>query len=266
MSTVIYIHIPKCAGSTALGILHPLFKDEEIFRQRGSVIQEYGWLRDKSDEEKMRLRLVCGHMCYGWHEALAEGQPYTYITLLRDPVNRVLSFCRYVERFSWHTMNEVMLDFDSDWAKFVSSGRCRAVDNGMVRILCGADQMWQADKRGDMKLPYGSITEEHLEMAKENLKRFAVIGITEQFDLFMHQLRAQFGWEVPLAYKSVNSQGRLRKEDYPWHVYEAIREATRLDQKLYSWAIQERMGGTIYEAPLSWFGPQEAAGIHTYRC
>lgn len=248
--TVIYIHIPKCAGSTALGILHPLFKDGEVYRQRGSVVQEKQVLADMSIQDKAQLALVCGHMCYGWHDVLNPGQPYTYVTLLRDPVNRVLSFCRYIERSKWHTMHSVMNELGRNWGRFVASGRCRSIDNGMVRILCGDDEMLQSSPEGDMRIPFGEVRREHLERAIAHLETFSVVGISEEFGTFLHLLRANFGWKIPLHFRNQNSQGRLCKEDYSIELNRIINRRTQLDLELYDWVLKK--GGYLHEAITPW--------------
>lgn len=240
MKTVIYVHIPKCAGSTALGILHPLFGKDEVYRQAGNVVREKQVLMDMDPASKAQLKLVCGHMCYGWHEALLTGQEYTYVTLLRDPADRVLSFCKYVERLKWHDRYAVMYDLDRDWGMFVSSGRCRAVNNGMVRILCGDDEIMQEHPDGDMRIPFGEITKEHLAKAKANLETFSVVGISEEFDEFLHLLRATFGWKIPLRYRNQNSQGRLRRVDYSIELNETIEQYNQLDRELYNWLLEKR--------------------------
>jgi len=240
MKTVIYIHIPKCAGSTALGVLHPLFKDEEIYRQRGNVIQDRQTLAKMDAVAKTQLKLVCGHMCYGWHEALADGQPYTYVTVLRDPADRVISFCRYVERFKWHTMHPFVHAVGCDWGKFLSSGKCRAINNGMVRILCGDDELMQTHPDGDMRIPFGEIAREHLDKAKANLETFGLVGISEELDTFFHLMRARFGWKIPLTYKDQNSQGRLHKEYYSIELNKIIEEYNQLDRELYNWILEKR--------------------------
>lgn len=240
LKTVIYIHIPKCAGSTALGLLHPLFAEGEVYRQTGNVVKEKQALRDMDTVSKARLKLVCGHMCYGWHEVMPANQWCTYVTLLRDPVDRVLSFCKYVERFKWHNMYATMHDLDRDWGVFVSSGHCRAVNNGMVRILCGDDELMQNHPDGDMRIPFGEVTKEHLAKAKANLETFSVVGISEEFDEFLHLLRATFGWKIPLHYKDLNSQGRLRRIDYPIELNKTIEEYNQLDRELYDWILEKR--------------------------
>ncbi len=48
------------------------------------------------ERRRRRLRVVRGHMLYGIHEFLPQGA--TYITMLRDPVARVLSAYHFVLR------------------------------------------------------------------------------------------------------------------------------------------------------------------------
>ena len=47
-------------------------------------------------EQRARFRLVMGHFQYGIHEFLP--QEYTYVTIVRDPVERVISHYNYLRQ------------------------------------------------------------------------------------------------------------------------------------------------------------------------
>src|SRR5690242_7431356 len=87
---VIFLHIPKAAGSTLNRLIefeYPLFEmysiDPVFYRWSGTHLHRL------SKRRLGKIRVFKGHMLFGLHAILP--QPATYITVLREPVERVLS-------------------------------------------------------------------------------------------------------------------------------------------------------------------------------
>src|SRR5512135_3015151 len=100
MDTLIFLHIPKTAGTTFRSILPANYRAEELYNvptnAEGQV--DFSGLDRLSDVEKRKIRVLAGHFQYGAHEHLP--QKSSYITILRDPVKRIIS--RY-----YHAVREV---------------------------------------------------------------------------------------------------------------------------------------------------------------
>src|SRR5437667_7925610 len=94
---LIFLHIPKTAGTTLNRIIEWQYSPLSIF-----TIDPYGIratterFKTFSEQRRRRLRVVRGHLFYGIHESLPQGA--TYITMLRDPVARLLSTYYFVLR------------------------------------------------------------------------------------------------------------------------------------------------------------------------
>ena len=84
--TLIFLHIPKAAGSTFNSILEPRFDPKHTFAFR-DPIGDVERLKALPQPERAQLQLIKGHLAYGVHEHLS--QPFEYITILRDPVERI---------------------------------------------------------------------------------------------------------------------------------------------------------------------------------
>ncbi len=87
---VIFLHVPKTAGTTLNRLIeweYPLFEiysvDPVFFRWSAAHLWQLPAQRLK------RTRMFKGHMLFGLHKILP--QPATYITVLREPADRVIS-------------------------------------------------------------------------------------------------------------------------------------------------------------------------------
>ena len=120
-----------------------------------------------------RARFVTGHLPHRPPDAFDGADPAP-VTLLRDPVARMLSHYRYgVERGGWTE--------DASLARLVEDGR-----------LCNNLQTRQLAGCLDAREPCDNAM---LARAQENLAaHYAVVGQTENFDGFLAALIALFGW------------------------------------------------------------------------
>ena len=90
--TLIFLHIPKTAGSTLNFILDAHYTPENSFATSQTWLHPEGSLDGfemLTETERARIELLNGHMGLGLHRHLP--QPARYLTVLRDPVERVLS-------------------------------------------------------------------------------------------------------------------------------------------------------------------------------
>src|SRR6476661_8236883 len=100
---IIFLHVPKTAGTT----LNRLIEWEYPISQMYSIDPVlFEWsaahLRKLSKQRLAKIRIFKGHMLFGLHEVLP--QPSTYITVLRDPVERVLSAFYYMRTYKLHPL------------------------------------------------------------------------------------------------------------------------------------------------------------------
>lgn len=231
------MHIPKCAGTTLRTVLERQYPLGDIYKVKSDIRGDQLKLRQMDSVIKRTKRVVFGHYGYGLHTALAPGQPFDYVTVLRDPVARIVSLYSY-------TRAEAPAHYLAKAARernlydFVTSGVTQQTDNGMVRQLCGADEFTmhagQQKPYDDCKIAFRGVTHQHLEAAKHNLDTFALVGFVESFDRFLARMQAGFAWRIP-AYKRSNVS-RVRVTPNARDI-EAITELNQLDFELYNWAM-----------------------------
>jgi hypothetical protein len=222
-TAVIFLHIPKTAGTTMLQILDRQYPPQSIF-SLGSIAQEsIAQFEALSAEEKAQIRLLRGHMAFGLHE-LFPG-PAAYFTILRDPVARVISHYNFIQRTPDHYLHDRVVEGELSLQALLEKDYALMLNDAQVRLVSG---VW-----GDA--PFGQVTPEMLQTAKKNLAQsFAVVGLMEEFDKTVLLLKETFNWPEPVTYlrRNVTKQG-MTAETLPPQTIERIRQVNQQDQALY---------------------------------
>ncbi len=224
--TVLFLHIPK-AGGTTLGefVFNQCRTDDEYDEgliKSGVFFMSHGFFKefDLSVPEHVQkilrrpdLRAVVGHFGFGLHEYI--NRPSTYITLLRNPVERIISLYHYLK-----------LEDKMSLEQFASSPPFKEADNDQTRRLAGVDP------------EIGGCTSEHLRAAQENLrKHFSVVGVTERLDETFILLKRNLNWTKEIASypRNVNPNKPLTNSISP-EIRKAIRKRNELDCELHQYA------------------------------
>jgi hypothetical protein len=157
-----------------------------------------------------------GHMIFGLHEVLP--QPATYITVLRDPVDRVISAFYFMRNYKLHPLYWKLRRENWSLEDFV---RRSQRDNVQSKIVAGAD--------------YDSLcTREVLEKARDNLRHsFSVVGLSERLEESLALMKLRFGWKLS-SYSSFNvTRSRPQKRDLPQATLDLIQKKNAFDVELY---------------------------------
>jgi Sulfotransferase family len=238
---LIFLHIPKTGGSTIYKILEQEYSRAKTLRLEDPEIARFKTL---PAAERERYRLIQGHLYFGLHRFIPRAS--TYVTFLRRPVERVLSFYYYArstpDHYLYSQLVSERLDLKTMLARELTSELC----NGQTRQLAGDE--WEDPER--------VITRAALERAQANLTHFRVVGLLEEFDASLLLLRRAFGWRFPFYVKE-----NVTKEKETFLDAETrglIEEANRLDLELYEYArnlFDERCraAGESFAAELSHF-------------
>lgn len=238
---VLYLHVPKAGGTTLSDWLFNQLRapgggvEEQGKLHAGVYYYPSGYVQGPNPEslEHIRavlgrddLRGVFGHFSFGIHRQLT--RPWTYVTMLRDPVNRVLSLYNFQllleERMGAH--EGVRLPDGMTIEDFVCEPPYAEIDNGQTRRISGMG--------GSGDRCSGTM----LDAAKDNLRRyFSGVGITERFDESLVLLARTFGWSRELVYypRNVTVTGTERAR-LPEKTVGLIREKNAYDAELYEFA------------------------------
>jgi hypothetical protein len=239
-TAVIFLHIPKAAGTTFANIILRQFPSDAVCRISPYAPEKF---ISSAEDERRSIKLLLGHMEFGLHQFLP--QPSTYITMLRDPVERVRSTYNFILRKPEHPYHQALREGKVGLMEFVERGISRIdTDNGQVRLLSGVQ---------NHSVPLGKCTREMLEKADENLKAyFSVVGLVERFDESLTLMRRQFGWRPPFYRKMNVSKRLIGAERLDEDTKELIRERNVFDLELYDRAAR-RLEDRLKEQPESFW-------------
>jgi hypothetical protein len=226
---VIFLHIPKAAGSTLHPIIERQYEPAEIWTVDGAHVREsIETFKQLSEAERGRIRVLKGHMSFGLHRYLL--RPATYVTLLREPIDRIISHYTYVRRHPAHDLHEQVVSRNMSLQDYVSSGISVELDNGQTRLLAGFEEM-------DAVTGFAPCVPEMLQSAKRNLENyFSVVGLAESFDAALLVLKHTLGWHHLFHIKENVAKDRLLKSELDQGTLETIREHNALDIQLYQHA------------------------------
>ena len=234
--TVIFLHLPKAAGSTLNRVIAQQYAPAEIYKTGGKALPIIG----TDLAANPCVRLIAGHIGFGVHTLLA--RPCTYITVLRDPVERMLSHYHFARKLVTHPLHAEI----ANGLSLVDAARRLA--NLQTRYL--ADE----SVRGTS----ATAARDALESAKENLGRhFAVAGLAERFEETLLLLSRRLGWKIrPVANSNV-TRGRPKRQAHSDAELRSIRELNTLDGELYDW-VRSRFendvaqAGPTFRAQVTW--------------
>jgi hypothetical protein len=217
-TTLIFLHIPKTAGTTLNRIIEWQYNPFEIFTMDPYRIRATPErLKRLPEGRRRRLRMVRGHMFYGIHECLP--QAATYFTMLRDPVRRALSAYYFILR---RPLNPFHRKVKKEGLGIEDCVRLFPQRNNLqCRLIAGVKDTSIADER-------------LLDKAKDNLTRsFSVVGIAERFEESLMLIATTFDWEIPF-YK--NCKVSKARPQISASTVEMIRDHNRFDVELYEFS------------------------------
>lgn len=210
-----FVHIPKTAGLTMLGILRDAYSPDSILSLRGvEEAKRPAILAGASP----RIRVVAGHVHSNYSRHLP--RPCRTFTILREPIDRVLSLYYFVAREK-------------------GMGNHGAVVRGELTI----GEM--ARRHGSMQARYVAGYEPTAVVSDDQLlheartilaEKMATFGLTERFDESLLLLNSALGWNV----RGYHRENVTRKRPQPAEIdpadLEIIRQHCAVDREFYEFA------------------------------
>ena len=228
---VLFDHLPKCAGSAIDAYLGSHYPKRLVFKTdpnqpRSSVAK----FKELSTEERHRYRLVVGHMA---HDLVDLVHPETTtLTILREPVDRIVSHYFYVLQQEQHYLHERVVKDNIQLEDYATLGLSDELENWYTTHFTGLTiEQVEQDPQAALEHAIDLIAEKYdiigfqtnLPDVAERLQRAACFG-----DAFENALTNQT--RKRLSLREISDQAR-----------QSIADANAVDVKLYT-ALQQRFG------------------------
>jgi hypothetical protein len=221
-----FVHLQKTGGTALFRRLRHHFGAAAVYpkpEHQGTpeAVLDVDLLVDRFARHAAEMRVVTGHFPLCTIQLL--GVPFVVFTVLRDPVERTLSFLRHqrhVEpRFRGATLEEIYDD-----------PVCRdgLIRNHMVRMLS-----LTVDEMTDGALTPITVDDGRLGVAEDALeRRIEVVGLQERLDAFCDVVARRFGWDL--------GEPQFANRTPPMEASEDLRERiaadNAFDARLYQFA------------------------------
>ncbi len=235
---VIFLHIPKTAGTTLHRIIKRQYRPSHLYHV-GSAADDLAKFQRLPESRRAKIRFLMGHFEMGIDKYLP--RPSTYFTILRDPVARIVSYYSHVRRDPDHYCYEMVNRQKMDLETFVRSQTDVMVSNGQTRMLAGVLY----------DFPFGKCDPDVLKAAKHHLdERFSFVGLAGQFDESLVCMQALFGWHAIYYARRNATPEENGKKQLTSAAQQAILEVNQLDMALYSFARSRLASEIAMQGPL----------------
>jgi hypothetical protein len=235
-----YLHIPKTAGTSLTSFLDAQFDRSqichaqllpELFNLDSDSISKYDFFR--------------GHLWFDLNNYV--GKELNYITMLRDPVQRTISWYSHVKRDINAYRHDRVVEENWSLFDFVTDKETHWDMVNAQTIFLAADLDFE--KLANDPVGYGRAViksyaarnndRELLDLAKSRLEKFMFFGITERMSQSLQLLSHALDVYPKFSRQKLNvSENRPLDDEISNETIQAIREITSLDQELYDWAVK----------------------------
>lgn len=228
-----FLHVPKTAGTSVNVFLDRFHPVETIwgFRDYVPLEDEIVRLRSLDPAKRRAIRLFRGHAPLVTGESDVDGA--RTFTLLRDPVQRVMSYCCHVADGKANNLGPDFTPEKFSLREFLDSG-CHELRDLQTRMLLGEVEYERLLGRENEAA--------FREALAEAFGRIELVGVQERYEDVMIVGMLVFGWPRINPRKRVN----VRREDNPLRFSdEDVGKIARMNR----WdALAHRMAAEVFDA------------------
>lgn len=223
-TSLIFVHLPKCAGTSLNRIIEWEYGPRHVFSIDPSFFRwSYRRLLHCDPKRLSRIKAFQGHMPFGLHRHLL--QPSTYLTILRNPIERGISEYYYARSRIVHPQHAMMKHLSLEQYMLETPYL-----NVQTKLLAGMDPGYD--------FLAGDCTLDTLARAKDNLSTFAIVGLAERFNETLALAKIRLGWRLR-SYARFNVTARRPKTcEVPVRVRDLIADRYKFDMKLYEYGTR----------------------------
>ena len=244
---ILFDHLPKCGGTTVSAFLKENYPVRLIYETDGSnpqkSVEEFKKLPQKN---RWKYHLYHGHLAH--HIIDHVNSSSIFITVLREPVDRIISHYFFVKGRKSHYLHKEIVEKNISLEDYCSSGLSHELRNFYVTHYTGLS-IEEAESKPveSVDLAFKILTE-----------KYHLVGFQDEIPAFVNALIQTASLQAP--FKNTvrkKSNNRLKIDSLPKSTIDKITEVNFLDARLYERLLCFRNKGIIKNgAKLLSFAPK----------
>ena len=217
----VFSHVPKTAGTSLENYLIQPFELKDVLHVNAPDLNR---LPQVIHLKNKYPNLIMGH--HPIHGLLYQLLPkirFVHLTMLREPVSRIVSYYNYLATRDYHVLHSQIKDLSFD--SFLKQDNLVEIHNGQSKRLTG--YLHSEVNISDNDLYF---------KAKEVVDNcFTIVGVTEYFKEFCHVLEKQCGIIFNKLPPVNRSQRKIQLTDLRAEHRKSIEENNKVDIQLYQY-------------------------------
>lgn len=221
-----FIHLQRTGGSSMRACLQHHFGEAAVYPadsdtdDPAAAVLGIEYLQRRFNARRDEIRVITGHFPFCAAEILGGG--FTTLTLVREPVERTLSYLSHHRHWAPEDADKSLEEIYADPLRFHGLAH-----NHMVKMFSLTPEEMTASALTPVE-----FTPDRLERAKQAIASVDALGLVERFDEFCEQLERRFGWDLGPR-RRINESRRFEVSD---GFHDQIAEDNAMDAELYDFA------------------------------
>jgi hypothetical protein len=228
---ILFDHLPKCGGSTLTAYLEAHYTKRNIFSTDGlNPAKSVRLFKEMTKQKRYGYSLIKGHLA---NELFDYVDPTCLkITVLRYPVDRIISHYLYARRTPNHYLYSSINDSEMSLEDYASSKLSDELQNWYTTHFSGIPNDIAK------KNPKESVAK----AAEVLLERYDIVGFLDEFLFFIESIRKRANLRYEYRDNRMNvAKDRPRIESIPQSTIAKIESVNHLDIALYR-KLKDKIG------------------------
>jgi hypothetical protein len=218
--TIIFTHIPKTSGTSFI---------KSLIEPSGLKTYQYSRLSKFIRKDLAKVQFISGHLPFGLH--IFVPNQTQYITFLRDPIERAISHYYFIKDCDINIYKHPLREY-ADSVSLKQFYENRKFQNLQTQFVAGFFYQKFLHR-------FAYIDKKMLAMAKNNLRKYYIYGILEQFnvstEIISQKLQLTKKQLVPPQKKT---NVKPSQESIDESTIKSLLAAHKLDIELYNFGVE----------------------------